>query len=78
MAEVNRWEDALKAWDEGVSIADIKRAGFLRYNTAVAHKFSETLIKPFQTLKMPTSNMATRTPKATCECWRVVGQTNKG
>ena len=38
MAEVNRWEDALKAWDEGVSIADIKRAGFLRYNTAVAHE----------------------------------------
>lgn len=38
MAQVNRWEDALTEWEQGVNYADMKRAGYLRFNTAVAHE----------------------------------------
>lgn len=38
MAEVNQWQDAITAWQNGISSSDQKRAGQLTYNIAVAHE----------------------------------------
>lgn len=38
LADVNRWSEALHTWEKGIASADLKRAGFLEYNVAIAHE----------------------------------------
>lgn len=48
LADVNRWNDAVDTWTEGIPRADMKRAGFLTYNAAIGYEVLgdlETAIK---------------------------------
>lgn len=38
LAEVGQWQEAIKTWKTGISIADNKRAGQLSYNVAVGYE----------------------------------------
>jgi tetratricopeptide (TPR) repeat protein len=38
LADVNQWEEAIQAWQAGISTADEKRAGYLAYNIAVGYE----------------------------------------
>jgi hypothetical protein len=38
LADVDRWTEALHAWENGIGMADMKRAGYLEYNVAIAHE----------------------------------------
>jgi hypothetical protein len=38
MADVNRWNDAIGVWKEGIPMADPKRAGFMAMNIGVAYE----------------------------------------
>jgi len=47
-ADVNQWKEARETWENAITRADMKRAGFLCYNTAIAYEVFgdlETAIK---------------------------------
>lgn len=47
-ADVNQWKEARQTWEDAINSADMKRAGFLCYNTAIAYEVFgdlETAIK---------------------------------
>lgn len=70
LADVNRWTEALHTWERGIPMADMKRAGFLEYNVAIAHEVLgdlEGAVKHAQDAYVKYNNRDARTYVATLQ-----------